>query len=282
MARCRTPSSRMHQSRGAPVRPKTTCQTRGYLLLKVVQVAAGAGAEDRAGILFGLQQAGDDERLVPAQDRGPGLDAGPFLEPAVQALLPALLQVIPQPGQRAAGVQPGYCVEAGREVLSRGRSPVSILLITSCETVALAGSTANLADRDGVDGTVQRPAAIAVEPTPDRLAAAGGGRAGAAQSGGSGLARHLPGLFAPAVGPLRGQSVPLGQSHGACRVRGRARRLPCPSRYVWQRFSRWLAAFQDQPEFAEVLRHCRLDPGGRERGSKPQHGLGGIEFHVVD
>ena len=68
----------------------------------------------------------------------------------------------------------------------------------------------------------------------------------------------------------------------ACRVRGRARRLPCPSRYVRQRFSRWLATFQDQPEFAEVLRHCRLDPGGRERGSKPQHGLGGIEFHVVD
>ncbi len=34
-----------------------------------------------------------------------------------QALLLALLQVIPQPGQRAAGVQLGYRVEAGREVL---------------------------------------------------------------------------------------------------------------------------------------------------------------------
>ena len=65
-------------------------------------------------------------------------------------------------------------------------------------------------------------------------------------------------------------------------LRGWARRLPCPSRYVRQRSSRWLATFQDQPEFAEVLRHCRLDPGGRERGSKPQHGLRGIEFHVVD
>ena len=45
-------------------------QTGGYLLVEVVQVAVGAGAEDRAGILFGLQQAGDDERLVPAQDGG--------------------------------------------------------------------------------------------------------------------------------------------------------------------------------------------------------------------
>src|SRR6266568_9088017 len=46
--------------------------------------------------------------------------------------------------------------------------------------------------------------------------------------------------------------------------------------------SRWPAIFQEQLEFAEVLRHCRLDPGGRERGKKPQLGLGGIEFHVVD
>ena len=70
-------------------------QTGGYLLVEVVQVAVGAGAEDRAGVLLGLQQAGDDERLVPAQHRGPGFDVGPLLEPAVQALLVALLQVIP-------------------------------------------------------------------------------------------------------------------------------------------------------------------------------------------
>ena len=112
-------------------------QTGGYLLVEVVQVAVGAGGQDRAGILFGLQQAGDDERLVPAQDGGLGFDAGPLLEPAVQALLVALLQVVPQAGQGAAGVQLRYRVQAGREVLG-GRSPVSILLITSCETVALA------------------------------------------------------------------------------------------------------------------------------------------------
>jgi hypothetical protein len=56
-------------------------QTGGYLLVEVLQVAVGAGAEDRAGVLFGLQQARDDERLVPAKDRGPGFDAGPLLEP---------------------------------------------------------------------------------------------------------------------------------------------------------------------------------------------------------
>ena len=92
-------------------------QPGGYLLVEVVQVAVGAGAEDRAGVVLGRQQAGDDERLVPAQDRGLGFDVGPLLEPAAQALLLALLQVIPQPGQRAAGVQLGYRVEAGREVL---------------------------------------------------------------------------------------------------------------------------------------------------------------------
>ena len=108
----------MHQSWGAPVRSKIAWrQTGGYLLVEVVQVAVGAGAEDRAGVVLGLQQAGDDERLVPAQDRGLGFDVGPLLEPAVQALLLALLQVIPQAGQRAAGVQLGYRVEAGREVL---------------------------------------------------------------------------------------------------------------------------------------------------------------------
>ena len=102
-----------------------TGQPGGYLLVEVVEVAVGAGAEDRAGILFGLQQAGDDERLVPAQDRGLGFDVGPLLEPAVQALLVALLQVIPQAGQRAAGVQLGYRVEAGREVLGRAAAPPS-------------------------------------------------------------------------------------------------------------------------------------------------------------
>ena len=92
-------------------------QAGGYLLVQVLQVPVGAGGQDRAGILFGLQQAGDDERLVPAQDRGPGLDACPLLEPAAQALLVALVQVIPQARQRAAGVQLGYRVHAGREVL---------------------------------------------------------------------------------------------------------------------------------------------------------------------
>ena len=100
-------------------------QTGGYLLLEVVQVPVGAGGQDRAGVLLGLQQAGDDERLVPAQDRGLGFDAGPLLEPAVPALLVALLQVIPQPGQRAAGVQLGYRVQAGREVPGRAAAPPS-------------------------------------------------------------------------------------------------------------------------------------------------------------
>ncbi len=91
-------------------------QTGGYLLVQVVQVAVGAGGQDRAGVVLGLQQAGDDERLVPAQHRGLGFDAGPLLEPAVPALLLAFFQVIPQAGQRAAGVQLGYRVQARREV----------------------------------------------------------------------------------------------------------------------------------------------------------------------
>ena len=66
--------------------------------VEVVQVAVGAGAEDRAGVVLGLEQAGDDEQLVPAQDRGLGFDVGPLLEPAVQALLLVLLQVVPQAG----------------------------------------------------------------------------------------------------------------------------------------------------------------------------------------
>ena len=40
--------------------------------------------------------------------------------------------------------------------------------------------------------------------------------------------------------------------------------------------------FQDQPQLAEVLRHCRLDPGGGERRKKPGHGLGGMQFHAVE
>ena len=115
-----------------------TGQTGGYQLVEVVQVAVGAGGQDRAGVVLGLQQAGDDERLVPAQDRGLGFDVGPLLEPAVPALLLALLQVIPQAGQGPAGVQLGYRVQAGREVPGGRPLPVSILLITSFETVALA------------------------------------------------------------------------------------------------------------------------------------------------
>ncbi len=90
-----------------------------------------------------------------------------------------------------------------------------------------SGTAAYPADRD-VHGTVQCPAATAVEPVPDRLAAAGGDRAGAAQSGESGLVRHLPGPFMPGVGPPRGQYVPCGERRGACRVRKRACGLPCP------------------------------------------------------
>jgi hypothetical protein len=43
----------------------------------------------------------------------------------------------PQPGQRSLRVQFGYLVETRREILAGGRSPVSILLITSCETFTL-------------------------------------------------------------------------------------------------------------------------------------------------
>ena len=114
-------------------------QLGGYLLVQVVQVAVGAGGQDRAGMLFGLQQAGDDERLVPAQDRGPGFDAGPLLEPAVPALPVALSSGDPAAGSARRGCpvrvpRPGG---AGRPQPG-GRSPVSILLITSCQTAALA------------------------------------------------------------------------------------------------------------------------------------------------
>src|SRR5580704_9932159 len=110
MARCRTPSSRMHQSWGAPVRSKMACRASRAATCssRSSRFAVGAGGQDRAGILLGLQQARDDERLVPAQDRGLGFNVGPLLEPAVQALLVALLQVVPQAGQRAARIQLGY------------------------------------------------------------------------------------------------------------------------------------------------------------------------------
>ena len=104
----------MRQSWGAPVRSKNCLpgQTGGYLIVEVVQVAVGAGAKDRAGVLFGLQQAGDDEGLVPAQDCGLGFDVGPLLEPAVQALFVAL-------GAVTAGVRvvPGVsCLTAGSRI----------------------------------------------------------------------------------------------------------------------------------------------------------------------
>ena len=53
-------------------------QKGNCLLVKVVQVPGGAGAEDRAGVLLGLQQAGHDERLGPAQHRGLRFDVGPL------------------------------------------------------------------------------------------------------------------------------------------------------------------------------------------------------------
>ena len=94
-----------------------TGQPGGYLLVEIVEVPAGAGAEDRAGVVFGLQQAGDDERLVPAQDRGLGFDAGPLLEPAIQALLLALATSSSRPDAdecRAAGRLGRYCGEVRR------------------------------------------------------------------------------------------------------------------------------------------------------------------------
>src|SRR5206468_1158173 len=75
------------------------------------------------GVVLGLEEAGDDEGLVPAQDCGLGFAVGPFLEPAVQALLLAYFQVVPQAGQGAAGVELGYRVQAGREVLGRRPLP---------------------------------------------------------------------------------------------------------------------------------------------------------------
>jgi hypothetical protein len=90
-------------------------QAGGDLLVQVGQVAVEADAEDRAGVVLGLEEAGNDEGVVPAQDGGLGFDAGPFPEPAVLALLVVLLQVVPQAGQDAPRVQLGYCIEAGRE-----------------------------------------------------------------------------------------------------------------------------------------------------------------------
>ena len=78
-----------------------------------------SGRADRIARAYSsvCSRPGTTSGSYPAQDRGLGFDVGPLLEPAVQALLLALLQVIPHAGQRAAGVQLGYRVEAGREVL---------------------------------------------------------------------------------------------------------------------------------------------------------------------
>ena len=114
-------------------------QTRGYLLLEVVQVAVGAGGQDRASVLFGLEQAGDDERLVPAQDRGLGFDARPTAGTSRTAAACGPSSGGPTGGSArrgcpARGPRPG----GAGSPRAGGRSPVSILLITSCETVALA------------------------------------------------------------------------------------------------------------------------------------------------
>ena len=56
----------MHQSWGAPVSVQNCLpsQAGGYLLVEVVQGAVGAGAEDRAGVVLGLEEAGDDRGRV--------------------------------------------------------------------------------------------------------------------------------------------------------------------------------------------------------------------------
>ena len=163
-------------------------QAGGYLLVEVVQVPAGAGGQDRAGVVLGLEQAGDDERLVPAQHRGLGFDAGPLPGPAVQALLAALLQVIPQAGQRAAGAQLGYRVEAGREVLSRGPLP----RLDRADHVVRDG---------GPGGQVllgqARPGPVEAQPRAEHAR----GRPGTA-----GIVRHLFGILSGRAAPRR-QSV---------------------------------------------------------------------------
>ncbi len=69
---------------------------------------------------------------------GLGFDAGPRLEPAVQALPLALLQVIPSRIRAPRVSSSGTASRRGGKSPAGGRSPVSILLITSCETVAWA------------------------------------------------------------------------------------------------------------------------------------------------
>jgi len=62
MARCRTPSSRMHQS-WASLRSKIAWRARRRLPARLGrQVAVGRAEQDRAGVVLGLEQAGDDER----------------------------------------------------------------------------------------------------------------------------------------------------------------------------------------------------------------------------
>jgi hypothetical protein len=111
-------------------------QPCGDLFIEVVQVPLGARAEDRPGVVLGLQQAGDDERLVPAQDRGLGFDVGPFLKPAVQALLLALFRWSHRRVRAPRVSRSGTASSRDGKSSAGGRSPVSILLITSCETFA--------------------------------------------------------------------------------------------------------------------------------------------------
>ena len=118
MARCRTPSSRMHQSWGAPVRSKIAWRARRAATCSSRSSRLPSGRADRIARAYSLVWSRPGTTSGSYQRRTVAWDSmlGPLLEPAVQPLLVALLQVLPQAGQRAAGVQLGYRVQAGREV----------------------------------------------------------------------------------------------------------------------------------------------------------------------
>ena len=125
MARCRTPSSRMHQSWGALVRSKIACRARRAATCSSRSSRFPSGRADRIARAYSSvcsrpgTTSGSYQRRTVAWASMP---AHCWNQPYRRCLL-ALLQVIPQAGQRAAGVQLGYRVEAGREVLSRGPLP---------------------------------------------------------------------------------------------------------------------------------------------------------------
>jgi hypothetical protein len=129
-------------------------------------------------------------RAKPAQDRGLGLDVGPLLEPAVQAPLLALLQVVPQAGQGVAGFQPGYRVDAGREVLGRGALP-----------------RLDLAD-DVVGDVDQGGQVLLGQASPGAVEAQLGAEHACGCSGAVGIVRHVFGILSGRVGPGRRSGGP--------------------------------------------------------------------------